>query len=253
MNSQNWLEIFNKFNTQEIVSGKVIRKVKGAGIIVDVFGVEGFLPWSQVPQNLKNKEDDIVDADINFKILKINTIANNIVVSRINMQSPKKQNACKNIHVGDIYDAIVKNVVDYGVFVTIHNNITGLIHIKDLSWKYISDVNQYVRVSETIKVKVKSIEIDEDNYKISFSHKECIPSPWETIDTKVYYKNALIDVVVQKSTPRGLIVSAENDCQGFLPLTQESNVETKFDIGDKLAVRIQKIDIKKHELYVSLK
>ena len=124
MNTVNWLQIFEKYNTQEIITGNVLKKIPG-GLTVNVYGTEAFLPWSQVPQNLKDMGDNIIDTDINFKLLKINAFGNNIVVSRTEILEQEKedtyQEAVKNIHVGDIYDAVVKNVVSYGVFVTINN------------------------------------------------------------------------------------------------------------------------------------
>lgn len=92
---------------------KSLKKVPG-GFIVNVFGTEGFLPGSQVPQSLKEKREGIVNNDINFKLIKINAFANNIVVSRTEIFEQEKKDAyidaMKDIHVGDIYDAVVKNI-----------------------------------------------------------------------------------------------------------------------------------------------
>ena len=187
MSTINWLEIFNKYNTQEIIMGKILKKVPG-GFIVNVFGTEGFLPGSQVPQSLKEKGEGIVNNDINFKLIKINAFANNIVVSRTEILEQEKNNAyieaMKDIHVGDIYDAVVKNIVSYGVFVTINNKIDGLIPSKELSWKFVNDNSQIVSINDKIKVKV--INIDVKSHKISLSHKECIPSPSKSMNRNVY-------------------------------------------------------------------
>ena len=211
MSTINWLEIFNKYNTQEIIMGKILKKVPG-GLIVNVFGTEGFLPGSQVPQNLKEKGEGIINNDINFKLIKINAFANNIVVSRTEILEQEKNNAyieaMKDIHVGDIYDAVVKNIVSYGVFVTINNKIDGLIPSKELSWKFVNDNSQIVSINDKIKVKV--INIDVKSHKISLSHKECIPSPWITMNSNVYYKNAIIDVTVSRVIEHGVIVTLEN-------------------------------------------
>lgn len=92
MSTISWLEIFDKYNTQEIIMGKILKKVPG-GFIVNVFGTEGFLPGSQVPQSLKEKGEGIVNNDINFKLIKINAFANNIVVSRTEILEQEKNNA----------------------------------------------------------------------------------------------------------------------------------------------------------------
>ena len=172
MSTISWLEIFDKYNTQEIIMGKILKKVPG-GFIVNVFGTEGFLPGSQVPQSLKEKGEGIVNNDINFKLIKINAFANNIVVSRTEIFEQEKKDAyieaMKDIHVGDIYDAVVKNIVSYGVFATINNKIDGLIPSNELSWQYVNDISQIVSINDTIKVKV--IKIDESG-KISLSMKQ---------------------------------------------------------------------------------
>lgn len=260
MSTINWLEIFNKYNTQEIIMGKILKKVPG-GFIVNVFGTEGFLPGSQVPQSLKEKGKGIVNNDINFKLIKINAFANNIVVSRTEILEQEKNNAyieaMKDIHVGDIYDAVVKNIVSYGVFVTINNKIDGLIPSKELSWKFVNDNSQIVSINDKIKVKV--INIDVKSHKISLSHKECIPSPWISMNSNVYYKNAIIDVTVSRVIEHGVIVTLENGCQGMLPAMEvawddsEPDLTTMFGVGDKLKVKVLSLDTKKQKILLSLR
>lgn len=260
MNTVNWLQIFEKYNTQEAITGKVLKKIPG-GLTVSVYGTEAFLPWSQVPKNLKDMGENIIDTDINFKLLKINAFGNNIVVSRTEILEQEKedayQEAVKNIRVGDIYDAVVKNVVSYGVFVTINDKIDGLIPSKELSWQFISDNNQIVSINDTIKVKV--IDIDENSHRISLSHKECVPSPWESIDSTIYYRNAILDVHVSRIIEHGVIVALENGCQGMLPSKEvswdetEPNLNSMFKIGEKLTVKLLSIDSEKRRFYVSLK
>ena len=260
MNTINWLQIFKKYNTQEIITSKILKKIPG-GLIVNVYGAEAFLPWSQVPQNLKDMRENIIDSDINFKLLKINAFGNNIIVSRAEIIEQEKEDAyidaVKNIHVGDIYDAVVKNVVSYGVFVTINNKIDGLIPSKELSWQFVNDNNQIVSINDTIKVKV--INVDEEAHRISLSHKECVPSPWDSIDSTIYYRNAILDVHVSRIVEHGVIVALENGCQGMLPSTEvswdetEPNLNSMFRIGEKLTVKLLSIDPEKQRFYVSLK
>lgn len=163
----------------------------------------------------------------------------------------------KDIHVGDIYDAVVKNIVSYGVFVTINNKIDGLIPSKELSWKFVNDNSQIVSINDKIKVKV--INIDVKSHKISLSHKECIPSPWITMNSNVYYKNAIIDVTVSRVIEHGVIVTLENGCQGILPAREvawddsQPNLTAMFDIGDKLKVKVLSLDTKKQKILLSLR
>lgn len=260
MNTINWLQIFEKYNTQEIITGKIIKKIPG-GLTVNVYGVEAFLPWSHVPKNLKNMRETLIDSDINFKLLKINAFGNNIVVSRTEILEQEKEDAyieaVKNIHVGDIYDAVVKNIVSYGVFVIINNKIDGLIPSKELSWQFVNDNNQIVSINDTIKVKV--IDIDEQAHRIILSHKECVPSPWNSIDSTIYYRNAILDVHVSRVIEHGVIVALENGCQGMLPSKEiswdetEPDLNSMFRIGEKLTVKLLSINLEKRRFYVSLK
>lgn len=125
----------------------------------------------------------------------------------------------------------------------------------ELSWKFDNDNSQIVSINEIIKVKV--INIDEESHKISLSHKECIPSPWISMNSNVYYKNAIIDVTVSRVIEHGVIVTLENGCQGMLPAMEvawndpEPDLTTMFGVGDKLKVKVLSLDTKKQKILLS--
>ena len=260
MGMNDWKEIFDVYNTQKLISGKILKKNPG-GVTVDVMGQNGFLPWSQIPPRLKSDPESITEHSVDFSILKLNAFGNNIVVSRQAVLQKEKEEqhleSLKKIEIGGIYDGVVKNVVDYGAFVTIEGSIDGLIPSKDLSWRFFENINDVVKVGDPIKVKV--IKINQENHKISLSHKACEPSPWETIDETIYYKDAIIKVSVIKMGEYGLLVSLPNGCQGILDkneITWEDDnpdIEKLFKINQQLEVKIRSINKNKGQLHVSLK
>lgn len=260
MDTNYWKEIIDIFNTQRLISGKILKKVPG-GVTVDVMGQKGFMPWSQIPIKLKSETESLIDNIVDFYILKINAKVENIVVSRHPLIEKEHEDLFfekfKMIKIGSTYDGIVKNVVPYGAFVTIEGIIDGLIQSKDLSWRFFEDINDVVKVGDSIKVKVT--KINQENHKISLSHKDCEPSPWETIDETIYYKDAIIKVSVIKITEYGLLVLLPNGCQGYLDKSEitweddNPDIGNLFNIGQQIEVLIKFINKNKGQLQVSLK
>lgn len=260
MMGKNWKEIISKYNTQELIFGKIQKKIPG-GVIVDVLGENGFLPWSQLPSSFKTNDESIIGCSVEFVIHKLNTSCDNIIVSRQAILKKEKEEErienLKKIEVGGIYDGVVKKIVSYGVIVTIANIIDGLIPVKELTWQFFENINDVVNVNDPIKVKV--ISVDEENQKIGLSHKACELSPWETWDDNIYHKDAIIKGKIIKIVDSGLCLLIPNGCQALLyknEITWENSspdINSLFDVGQELEVKITNINKKKKQLHVSLK
>lgn len=260
MLASNWNTLINSYADNTVISGRVLRKVPG-GVIVDVCGHEGFLPKSQLPLDFNPDSESEVEATVDFQILKVNALTDNIVVSRKEILKRQKEdayiNGIKSLSVGDICDGVVKSVVSYGAFVTLLDSVDGLVPSKELSWQYFDNINDVIAVNDVIKVKV--MDVDVESRRVSLSHKACSPSPWESIDTNIYQINSELNVSVAKIMGQYLIVNFENGCQGILHKSEISwedkdiRLHSEFKVGDNLHVVITFIDISKHKISVSIK
>ncbi|RKZ01318.1 MAG: 30S ribosomal protein S1, partial [Candidatus Hydrothermota bacterium] len=175
-----WDRIKEAYQNNETVDAKVLRQVKG-GLIVEVFGVDAFLPGSQIDIKRVKSIPAFVGKNIKVKVIKLNKVRKNIVVSRrevIEEQLEKARQRLMQLRRGDIVEGRVKTITDFGVFVDV-GGIDGLIHISDLSWTKIGHPSEVVKEGETIKAKV--LDVDPENMRLSLSLKHLMPHPWEEI------------------------------------------------------------------------
>ena len=182
-----WERVNNAHDTGEIVNGFVKCRTKG-GMIVDVFGIEAFLPGSQIDVKPIRDYDQYVNKTMEFKVVKINHEFKNVVVSHkalieADIELQKKE-IIKQLEKGQILEGVVKNITSYGVFMDL-GGVDGLIHITDLSWSSIYHPNELVELDEQIKVVI--LDFDEDKSRIQLGLKQLSKHPWEAFadDVKV--------------------------------------------------------------------
>ena len=182
-----WERVNNAHDTGEIVNGFVKCRTKG-GMIVDVFGIEAFLPGSQIDVKPIRDYDQYVNKTMEFKVVKINHEFKNVVVSHkalieADIELQKKE-IIKQLEKGQILEGVVKNITSYGVFMDL-GGVDGLIHITDLSWSRINHPNEIVELDEQIKVVI--LDFDEDKSRIQLGLKQLSKHPWEALadDVKV--------------------------------------------------------------------
>ena len=172
---QDILEAFEK-GTQ--IQGKVIKRIRG-GFCVEVFGVNAFLPGSQVEMRKRPEPDcSIIGKPLDFKVIKINEENNNVVVShRILIEEEQREafSRIKEEGKGKVLSGVVKNITDYGAFITI-DGFDGLLHQKNISWKYISHPSDVLEIGQEIKVMV--IDIDLVKERVQLGLKQLSPDPW---------------------------------------------------------------------------
>ncbi len=210
-----WEKVVSSFETGEILDGKIIKRIKG-GMVVDLMGMEAFLPGSQIDVRPIRDFDAFVGQTMEFKVVKVNIPTENVVVSHkvlVEEEIADQRSAIlESLEKGQILEGIVKAITDFGVFVDL-GGVDGLIHITDLSWGRINHPNEVVKLDETIKIVVT--DFDEAKKRISLSLKKLLPHPWEDIDNK-YKVGDTVSGRVVSLTDYGAFIEIEKGIEGLI-------------------------------------
>ncbi|MCK9618734.1 MAG: 30S ribosomal protein S1 [Lentimicrobiaceae bacterium] len=179
---KSWERVNQAYDNQEIINGYVKCRTKG-GLIVDVFGIEAFLPGSQIDVKPIRDYDVYVDKVMEFKVVKINHEYKNVVVSHKALiedeLEQQKAEIISKLEKGQILEGTVKNITSYGVFIDL-GGVDGLIHITDLSWGRINHPEEVVQLDEKIKVVI--LDFDDNKKRIALGLKQLTPHPWDSLD-----------------------------------------------------------------------
>jgi len=177
-----WERVNKAHETQEIVTGYVKCRTKG-GMIVDVFGIEAFLPGSQIDVKPIRDYDQFVDKNMEFKVVKINHEFKNIVVSHKALieadLADQKKEIISQLEKGQVLEGVVKNITSYGVFVDL-GGVDGLVHITDLSWSRINHPSEIVELDQKLNVVI--LDFDDEKTRIQLGLKQLSKHPWEALD-----------------------------------------------------------------------
>jgi small subunit ribosomal protein S1 len=210
-----WDKVLRAHNTGEIIEGKIIKRIKG-GMVVDLIGMEAFLPGSQIDIRPIRDFDALVGQMMDFKVVKVNIPTENVVVSHkvlIEEEIADQRKAIlESLERGQILEGVVKAITDFGVFVDL-GGVDGLIHITDLSWGRINHPNEVVKLDETLKVVVT--DFDEAKKRISLSLKKLLPHPWEKIEEKYKIGDKVSGRVVSL-TDYGAFIEIEKGIEGLI-------------------------------------
>ncbi len=216
-----WKKILEAYENEEIITGKIIRRIKG-GMVVDLTGVEAFLPGSQIDVKPIRDFDALVGKTMDFKIVKVNIPTENIVVSHKVLieekYADKRKKILESLEVGQILEGTVKAITDFGVFVDL-DGVDGLIHITDLSWGRINHPKEVVELDQPIKVVVT--DFNKEKKRISLSLKQLTPHPWENIDEK-YHVGDKVSGKVVSLTDYGAFIEIEKGIEGLIHISEMS-------------------------------
>jgi small subunit ribosomal protein S1 len=253
-----WEHVSSKYNEGDMVSGVVLRKIKG-GLLVDVEGVNVFLPASQV--NLRRTHDisDFLGQPIRAYIIKIDPERMNIVVSRRKLleeeRAKQKTALLDEIEEGQVRTGAVKNIANFGVFVDL-GGIDGLLHITDMSWGRIHHPSQMVELDQEIEVKV--LRVDYERERIALGLKQKSESPWEKIDERYPVGSKQVGEVVNLMS-YGAFVRLEDGIEGLVHISEMSwtrRVNHPSELvsqDDKVEVVVLEIDKEKQEISLGMK
>ena len=218
---QTWKKITSDFGEGSVIRGKMKKKVKG-GILIDLDGVEAFLPGSQIDIGPVKNIDELIDQEYDFKILKINQERHNIVVSRRELleESRKDMRAqfLKEMKVGELRKGKVKNITDFGAFIDL-GGVDGLLHITDMSWGRITNPKEMLEVGQEIEVMV--LDIDFAKERVSLGLKQKSANPWDDVETK-YPVGSTVKGRVVNIMPYGAFVEIEQGVEGLIHVSEMS-------------------------------
>ena len=216
-----WNKVVNSYETGEIMQGKILKRIKG-GMVVDLMGIEAFLPGSQIDIRPVRDFDAFVGQTMDFKVVKINIPTENVVVShKVLIEeeiSDQRKAILDSLDKGQILEGIVKAITDFGVFVDL-GGVDGLIHITDLSWGRINHPSEVVKLDEKIKVVVT--DFDTDKKRISLSLKQLLPHPWDKIEEKYKIGDKVSGRVVSL-TDYGAFIEIEKGIEGLIHISEMS-------------------------------
>ncbi len=236
-----WERVLTSCKEGTVVTGVVQNRVRG-GMIVDVDGVEAFLPGSQVDVIPVHHTDDYVGKTFEFKILKINEDRRNIILSRRELIEErlkvKKRELMSTIEVGQTRTGKVKNITDFGVFVDL-DGMDGLLHITDMSWGRIRHPSEMVKVGEELEVLI--LDINEERERVSLGLKQKSTNPWEGIEEKFPVGSRLRGKVVNL-VPYGAFVELQEGVEGLVHVSEISwtkriaRASDVLDVGEEVDV-----------------
>ena len=255
---KSWDRVNEAYNNDEIVKGFVKTRTKG-GMIVDVFGIEAFLPGSQIDIKPIRDYDQFVNQTMDFKIVKINPEFRNVVVSHKALleaeQEARRSELISKLEKGQILEGVVKNITNYGVFVDL-GGVDGLFHITDLSWGRVDNPEEVVSLDEKIKVVVK--EFDPQQKRIALGYKQLTPHPWDNLDPNLKEGDKVKGKVVLIAD-YGAFVEVEPGVEGLIHVSEMSwsprlhSAQDFLKVGDEVEAQILNLDRENRKMSLGLK
>ena len=255
---KSWDRVNEAFDKQEIVQGYVKSRTKG-GLIVDVFGIEAFLPGSQIDVKPIRDYDVFVDSIMEFKVVKINQEYKNVVVSHKALIEDEieqqKMEIIGKLEKGQVLEGIVKNITSYGVFIDL-GGVDGLIHITDLSWGRINHPEEIVKLDEQIKVVI--LDFDDNKKRIALGLKQLTPHPWDALDPNLSVGDEVSGKVVVIAD-YGAFIEIAPGVEGLIHVSEMSwsqHLRTAQDflkIGDDVQAKVLTLDREERKMSLGMK
>ena len=255
--AKGWTTLASSYNEGDIVEGFVSRKVKG-GYMVNVFGVEGFLPQSlSMFRNLNQEE--VVGNAMNFQIVKMNKAKENFILSRKDAVKLEREEVRKKIwgeiEVGSTTKGRVKSITNFGAFIDL-GGVDGLLHIADMSWKKITHPSEIVAVGDEISVMI--LNFDKEKGKISLGLKQMTPDPWQEIEGKIPV-DSIVKGRITNIQNYGVFVELEKGIEGLIHISEVSwtkrfiNLHEVFAIGDTVEAKVISVDPQERKISLSVR
>ncbi len=256
--SKAWDRVNEALDEQQVIQGFIKCRTKG-GMIVDVFGIEAFLPGSQIDVHPIRDYDQFVGKTMEFKVVKINQEFRNVVVSHkalIEQElEAQKQEIISKLEKGQILEGTVKNITSYGVFVDL-GGVDGLIHITDLSWGRVDDPKKVVELDQKINVVI--LDFDEEKKRIALGLKQLTPHPWDALDKNLKVGDKITGKVVVIAD-YGAFVEVQPGVEGLIHVSEMSwsqhlrSAQEFLKVGDEVEAVILTLDRDERKMSLGIK
>ena len=256
--TRSWDRVNEALQNDEVIKGYVKSRTKG-GMIVDVFGIEAFLPGSQIDVRPIRDYDVFVDKTMEFKVVKINQEYKNVVVSHKALieaeLEQQKREIISKLEKGQVLEGKVKNITAYGVFVDL-GGVDGLVHITDLSWGRVSDPHEVVELDQDIKVVI--LDFDNEKKRIALGIKQLMPHPWDNLDPNLKVGDHIKGRVVVMAD-YGAFVEVQPGVEGLIHVSELSwsqhlrSAQDFLKAGDEVEAVILTLDRDERKMSLGLK
>ncbi len=256
--ARSWERVNEALEKDEIIKGYVKCRTKG-GMIVDVFGIEAFLPGSQIDVRPIRDYDMYVDKTMEFKVVKINQEYRNVVVSHkalieAELEQQKKEIIAK-LEKGQVLEGTVKNITPYGVFIDL-GGVDGLVHITDLSWGRVSDPKEVVQLDQKLNVVI--LDFDDEKKRIALGLKQLMPHPWDALDPNLKVGDKVKGKVVVMAD-YGAFLEVAPGVEGLIHVSEMSwsqhlrSAQDFLKVGDEVEAVILTLDREDRKMSLGLK
>ena len=253
-----WENINELYQSGEMLEAQISRRIKG-GMIVDLFGIEAFLPGSQIDVHPVRDFDALVGVNMDFRIIKVNNVRKNVVLShKVLVEESLREirhKVLSELEEGQIVEGVVKNITDFGVFVDL-GGVDGLLHITDLSWGRVSHPSDVVSLDEKIQIKVLSY--DKEKQRISLGLKQLKEHHWDEIEKKYPLKNKVKGKVVS-IVKYGAFIELEDGVEGLLHISEMSwtqhvkHPSQIVNVNDEIDVIVLNVDRENRKISLGIK
>ncbi len=256
--TRSWDRVNQALENDEVIKGYVKSRTKG-GMIVDIFGIEAFLPGSQIDVRPIRDYDVYVDKTMEFKVVKINQEFKNVVVSHKALieaeLEQQKQEIISKLEKGQVLEGKVKNITPYGVFVDL-GGVDGLVHITDLSWGRVSDPREVVELDQDIKVAI--LDFDDEKKRIALGIKQLMPHPWDALNPDLKVGDHVNGKVVVMAD-YGAFVEVQPGVEGLIHVSEMSwsqhlrSAQDFLKVGDEVEAVVLTLDRDERKMSLGIK
>ncbi len=253
-----WVELRDIHETGKIIQGKIVRRIKG-GMVVDLNGVQAFLPGSQIDVRPVKDFDRYLDTEMDLRVVKFNEFRKNVVVSHKAILeeslAEQRDELFQKLEVGSVMEGRVKNITDFGVFIDL-GGIDGLLHITDLSWGRVNHPSELIGMDDTLTVKI--IDFDQEKKRVSLGLKQLTPHPWDNVDER-YPEGEKISGKVVSMTNYGAFIEIEPGVEGLVHVSEMSwtrhvkNPSEMYSLGDEVEAVVLAIDTEERKISLGAK
>ena len=255
---KDWSRLKKCHDSGEVIEGKVVKRIKG-GLVVDIGNIFAFLPGSQIDIRPVVDFDEYIEKTFEFKIVKVNELRKNVVLSRKELLETdireKRQDIIAQLEVGMVLDGIVKNITDFGAFIDL-GGIDGLLHITDITWGRINHPSEVLEPNQKLKVKIIDFEIEK--LRVSLGLKQLQPEPWKEAEEK-YPVSSVVEGKIVNMMNYGVFIELEEGVEGLLHVSEMSwtrhikHPGELFKLGDRATTKILSLDSKEKKISLGLK
>src|SRR6187549_1076390 len=253
-----WEYVQKALDNDEVIEGFVKRRTKG-GLIVDVFGIEAFLPGSQIDVKPIRDFDIYVNKNIEVKVVKINYTNDNVVVShKVLIEKDLEQQKAAiltNLEKGQVLEGVIKNMTNFGVFIDL-GGVDGLLHITDISWGRINHPEEVLKLDQTVKVVV--LDFDGDKKRISLGMKQLTPHPWDALTADVQIGSKVKGRIVNVAD-YGAFLELQPGVEGLIHVSEMSwsqhlrNPQDFIKVNDEIQAVVLTIDLDERKMSLGIK